>query len=161
MTDHTCSTLTSGCYRCELEATLADIALQLRDAADDPCAHPTAQRLYVEAADEIERLRAQNEAWRARDGRQVDQLRQALDDVERWQAKVARATDENEQLRVDSQWWEESSDQWRATAERLQALIDAWVAASLSWGPGEPMPDALVAAEHDLLAAATKEDDRG
>ena len=56
---------------------------------------------------EIELLRAEVDAWRSRDGRQVDNLRQALDDLERWQAKTAR----------------------------LQALIDEFATAWKSRGP--------------------------
>ncbi len=79
---------------------------------------------------------------------------------------LADAGREIERLRADNAAMREALVNWQTEAEmeqarrrRLQALIDAWAMAVLSWGPGEPMPDALVAAEHALLAAATKEDD--
>lgn len=74
---------------------------------------------------------------------------------------LADCANELDSLRAENESWRALDTirldllrQSAAEVQRLQALIDAWAVAVLSWGPVEPMPDALIAAEHALLAAA-------
>lgn len=114
------------------------------------------------ANDIVERLRQSDgfKVFRASDG--FNGIRSDTD-------LLREAADEIEQLRAENQSWR-SLDQIRldllrqsaAEMKRLQGLIDAWTSAPLAeWWQDEPIPHELVAAEDALLAAATKEDDRG